>query len=108
MKEVDLEGETFEKEFYILSDDQQTARYILTPKLMERIMEYKQKLNKSISISFTKNRMYCTIPKYKNLFEAPRLTPIDYDSIEANYKPIKLYTDLVEDLDLNTRIWSKK
>lgn len=105
---VDVENSEFENHFYIISNNQVEARYILSTSLMQRILDYKKKINRPISLSFSENRMYCAIPKFVDLFEPPIFTPIDFDCIKKNYEPIKIYTDIVNDLNLNLRIWSKQ
>lgn len=105
---VKLEDPEFEKEFIVLGENQVESRYILTPSLMSRILDYKRKLNCELSFSFVENRLYCIIPNYKDLFE-PRLKAsfLNYDFILESYQPVLLYTSLIEDLNLNTFIWSK-
>lgn len=105
---VNLENPEFERNFIVLSGDQVEARYILTPSLMERILAYKAKTNKRLSISFIDNRLYCAVPNYANLFEVPFFKPIDFDWILRTLEPLILYTDIVEDLNLNLKIWSKQ
>ena len=107
-KKVKLEDIEFSKEFLVLSTNQVEARYILTTSLMQRLLDYKRKTRKSVSFSFVDNRLYCAIPNYINLFEPALFEPFDLDFIKRNYNPIKLYTDLVEDLNLNLRIWLKQ
>ena len=105
---VKLEDIEFNKYFFVLGSDQVEARYILTPSLMERILKYKNKAKKRISLSFVDNRLYCAIPNYTNLFEPALFEPFDFEFVKKNYTPLKLYTDIVDDLNLNTRIWSKQ
>ena len=105
---VKLEDVEFNKEFFVLSSDQVEARYILTPSLMLRIMNYRRKIKKGISFSFVDDRLYCAIPNYINLFEPALFEHFDFEFIKRNYLPLKLYTDLVEDLNLNNQIWSKQ
>ena len=75
---------------------------------MQKILEYKMKVKKEIAISFVGNRLYCAIPEFKDLFEPAFSKSFDLGFIRQNYDPIKLYTDLVEDLNLNLRIWSRQ
>lgn len=106
---VKLEDPDFEREFIVLSEDQVEARYILTPSFMQRTLEYKRKLKTELGFSFISNRLYCTIPNSKNLFEPALFESfMDFNFIMQSYEPIMLYTGLVEDLNLNLRIWSKQ
>lgn len=107
---VKLEDPEFEKNFVVYSTDQVEARYILSPALMQRILEFKTRTSARISLSFIDSHVYIAIPINKNLFEAPSL----FKSFD-NYKQLSEYNgyvqmcvNIVELLDLNTRIWSKE
>jgi hypothetical protein len=106
---VTLEDPEFEKEFIVLSEDQIESRYILTPSLMERILEYKKKLNIELAFSFIENKLYCSIPNTANLFEPTLFESFfDFNFMLKSYDPLILYTGIVKDLKLNMRIWSKR
>ena len=46
---------------------------------------------------------------FKNLFEARLFkSVVDYSYMEENLKFLTLLTEIVEDLNLNTRIWTKQ
>ena len=105
---IKLEDPVFEREFVVYGSDQIEARYILSTSLMQRIMQFKQKTGKRIHLSFIDSSLFVAIPYSKNLFE-PRL----FRSV-LNFRPIADYAEdlqlgigIVEDLNLNTRIWSK-
>lgn len=107
-KLVRLENPEFEKEFCVYGEDQVEARYILTPSLMERILAYRKKWDSRISLSFCDSKVYIAINMNKNLFETRLFKPLaDYDFIEENLRFLILITEIVEDLNLNTRIWTK-
>ena len=106
---IKLEDPEFEKEFCIYSDDQVEARYILSPSLMQRIVEFKQKWATKVYLSFRDSKVYVAIRMNKNLFETRLFKSIvDYHFIEENIRYLILLTGIVEDLNLNTRIWTKK
>ncbi len=105
---IKLEDPDFEKEFCVYGDDQVESRYILSTSLMRRILEFKKKWNTKIYLSFVDSKVYIAIKIKKNLFETRLFkTIIDYQFIEENVKDILLLISIVEDLNLNTRIWSK-
>ncbi|MBN2863130.1 MAG: DUF3137 domain-containing protein [Bacteroidales bacterium] len=108
-KLVRLENPEFEKEFCVYGDDQVEARYILTPSLMERILAYKRKWKSRISLSFCDSKVYIAVNMNKNLFETRIFKPVaDYSFMEENLRFLILLTEIVEDLNLNTRIWTKE
>ena len=106
---VKLEDPEFEKEFCVYSDDQVEARYILSPSLMKRIVDFKRKWNTKVYLSFRYSKVYIAIKMEKKLFETRLFKSIvDYNFIEENIRFLILLTGIVEDLNLNTRIWTKK
>lgn len=106
---IRLEDSRFEKEFCVYGDDQVEARYILTPSLMERILAFKKKWNTRIYLSFLESKVYIAISLSKNLFELRPFKPAaDYPFLEENLRFLVLLTEIVEDLNLNTRIWTKE
>lgn len=105
---VNLEDPEFEKEFVVYSTDQVEARYILTPSLMQRITSLKRKVNKPIMLSFKGNTLYMGVHHPHGFFslnESKNLTTSN--TIELFYEDISAAMDIVEDLNLNTKIWAQ-
>lgn len=105
---VKLENVEFEKAFAVYGTDQIESRYILSPKLMEDIMELKKKAPGAIRLSFRNSNVYIAITSFLNLFE-PRLfkTIVDFKHIQKYFEFLRMVLLIVEDLGLNTRIWTK-
>ena len=106
---VKLENPEFESEFAVYSGDQIESRYILSPSLMERILSFKKQTKKGIQLSFVESRLYVTVPYSKDLFE-PKLFGdiVNFDHIKDYHNDLSLVLDLVQTLNLNTRIWTKE
>lgn len=106
---VKMEDPDFEKQFVVYSNDQVEARYILSTSLMRRILDYKENTNKKIFLSFINNNVCVAISYHKNLFE-PRLfkSLFDFEVIKEYYEDMLLALMIVEELNLNTRIWGKQ
>ncbi len=106
---VKLEDPEFEKLFVVYSGDQIEARYILSTSLMSRIVEYRKKTGRKISISFKNSKMFVAIPYNKNILE-PNIfkTLLDFDTIQTYFDDLNMVMSIVDDLNLNTRIWSKR
>ena len=106
---IKLEDPEFEKEFCVYGNDQVESRYILSMSLMRRILEFKKKWDKKIYLSFVDSKVYIAISLNKNLFE-PKLfkSIVNYNFIEENTTYLLLLIGIVEDLNLNTRIWTKE
>ncbi|MBN1158215.1 MAG: DUF3137 domain-containing protein [Bacteroidales bacterium] len=106
---IRLEDPVFEKEFCVYGDDQIEARYILTPALMQRIVIFKRKWNTTVYLSFRDSKVTIAIRMNKNLFETRLFKSVaDYAFMEDNLRFLTLLTEIVEDLNLNTRIWTKE
>tara|TARA_Y100001970_G_C14218457_1_gene851088 strand:+ start:632 stop:1600 length:969 start_codon:yes stop_codon:yes gene_type:complete len=106
---VKLENPEFETEFVVYSGDQIESRYILSPSLMERILSFKKQTKKGIQLSFVDSRLYVTVPYGKDLFE-PKLFGdiVNFNHIKEYHNDLSLVIDLIETLNLNTRIWTKQ
>lgn len=106
---VKLEDPVFEKEFAVYSTDQVEARYILSPALMRRILEFKRKTGSTVYFSFCGGEVNIGISSRKNRFE-PKLfsTVLDIELAREFVSDLQLALGIVEDLNLNTRIWTKE
>lgn len=106
---VKLEDPEFEKLFAVYSDDPVESRYILSTSLMQRIVSFKKKSGRKVYLSFIKSNVYIAIWYRRDLFE-PRVfqTMLDFLPIEEYFRDLQLAIGIVDDLNLNTRIWSKQ
>ncbi|KLT64557.1 DUF3137 domain-containing protein [Pedobacter sp. BMA] len=106
---VQLENPDFSKTFVTYGSDQVEARYILTPSMMERILSLNNQSKYSISLSFVQSRMYIAFPLIRNYFEAPVFKSLlNPDALNDDSNAIRFMYDIVQELDLNTRIWGKR
>ncbi|MDM8568429.1 DUF3137 domain-containing protein [Thiotrichales bacterium HSG1] len=105
---VKLESPEFEQEFSVYSDNQITARYILSPSLMQRILKFKYQSHRTLYLSFVDGKLYIAISFSKLLFE-PRVfsTLLDYEIYRDYFTDMLFAKSIVEELNLNRRIWSK-
>lgn len=124
---VKLENPKFEKIFKVQAQSQQEARYILTPALMERLIQVNKKMTQAFMInpeikvigkynedecfipmyvSFIKNKMYIAVPSL-NIFpiNINEKYGVNRETIEDYIMFFNLFGDLVEDLRLNRDIW---
>lgn len=108
-KLVYMEDVEFEKLFAVFSTDQQEARYILSPSLMQKITALKNKFSNDMYLAFRKGSLYIGVSSTKDFF-APNLfgNIDDFETFEKHYQLIKTILDIAEELGLNTRIWTKE
>ena len=105
---VKLENIEFEEFFEVHSSNQIVARYILTPSFMEKIVEVRKKFNRSLRITFIDSCIYISIPMEDDIF-APHILGehLGFKQIEEYYTYLELLYNLVNELNLNIRIWTK-
>ena len=105
---VELENGSFNKNFVVYSNDQIEARYILTPVLMERINTLNEQCAYTISLSFINANMYIAFPLAKNYFEPPVFkTLLKPNLLDDDLSVLSFMYNIVHELHLNTRIWTK-
>jgi hypothetical protein len=104
-----LENVDFEKRYSVYSTDQQEARYILTPKMMELIIQAQNALP-NLRMSFHDKSVFVTIPGSKDRFEVGglfggKITP--EVACGELVEVVRLAERLVDTLELETRIWTR-
>jgi energy-coupling factor transporter transmembrane protein EcfT len=106
---IKLEDPEFEKMFVVYGQDQVEARYILSTSLMRRIIAFQQRARQNMRLSFSASKLYVAIPFEKALFE-PKIMEslLNPALVQEYYEDLKLVVDIVEELNLNTRIWTSK
>lgn len=102
-----LENRELMKAFLVCSTDQTEARYILTPALMERIMGLWRRYPGKLKISFTGSCILVARACPTNHYEAGLWRSLRR-CIERDLKAVRELTGLVEELNMNTRIWTKQ
>ena len=106
---IRMDDPEFEKAFVVYGTDQVEARYILTPALMQRILAVRKRSGSGLHIGFTQSIMCLAIPRSRDAFEAEKgRSLLDPETHRQNVEDLIFITGLVEDLNLNTRIWSKR
>lgn len=105
---VKMDDPEFKKHFVVYADDQVEARYILSPSLMQRILDFKTKIGKSVYLSFVSSEVFVAIPYSRNLLEPPILRSVlSFEKARNYFEDLRLICGIVADLNLNTRIWAK-
>ena len=104
-----LENVEFERLFVVRSPDPVEARYILTPAMQERFLELARTWSPKLRASFQDSLVILALPLDHDWFEGNINTPVT-DTAQFHNLVAQLYAcfSIVEDLDLNTRIWTKQ
>ena len=90
-EKVETENETFNSKFSVFAQDGHNAFYILTPKVLEDIIEFAEILNNNIYIVFIDKYMYIGCEQMRNPFNAVVDIPIEEQS-----KNIVKATDIIQ------------
>ncbi len=103
---IKLEDPEFDQMFRVYGDSQIESRYILSTNLMSRLVKFNQKAGRKVYLSFVDGFVYIAIPYRHNLFE-PRLfkTMMSFNPLKQYFQDLQLMIGIVEDLNLNRRIW---
>lgn len=104
-----MENVDFEKCFSVYCVDQQEARYLLTPKVMELLMEANAHLAGRLRACFLNNHLYVTIPQSKDRFDVGIFDrSVKPDTVVGDLtEVVGLAERLIDTLELETRIWSR-
>ena len=103
-----MDNMEFSNTFTTYCDNEIGARYILTPVLMEKILNLRKSLNTKCNFCFFNNKIYIYLNFNRDSFEK-----IDYhkpiigeNSIAEEYKKeIIQFIDIVKDLNLNSKVF---
>ena len=106
---VRLENPDFERLFDVYSTDDQEARYLLTPKLMELVLAANAAQSEgALRLAFLENSLYVAIPMTCNYFEASLTTTVTPESAVGDLAEVIAFAErLVDELQLETRLWSR-
>ncbi len=110
---IKMEDPEFERLFKVFSTDPIEARYILTPNLMARILEFQKRIQQPLRFSFIAERMYIAIPTAHNHLEPPSLFApagkmLQQETLAKYLRELEFILGVVDEMNLNTRIWTKR
>ena len=106
---VKMEDVEFEKLFVVYGSNQIESRYVLTPAMMRTMVDIKKRYKKDVYFSFVGSRVYVAISFSKDLFE-PRLfrSGVRFKDMEQMNEYFRIIQTIIQEMNLNTRIWTKK
>ena len=112
--EVLLPSSEFMDRFTVSATDEFTAHYLLSPATLERMLALKARFQQPIHMSFVRGALYLALPGVDLDFgDAPGLFhSVSEESVLGVVakcrQSLSFLDSLVEQLDLNTRIWTKQ
>jgi hypothetical protein len=104
---VKLENPEFERFFVVYGDDQIESRYVLSTSLVQRILNFRKRTSRDVYLSFVGSEVFVAVPYRRSLFEPRVFGKITgFKGIREYFSDLQLALGIVDDLDLNTRIWT--
>ncbi len=110
---IKMEDPEFERIFKVYSTDPIEARYILTPNMITRLIDFQKRTQAPIRVAFVASRVYVAIPTRHDHFEPPSLFAssqevVRPETLQQYFEELQFVVGIVDELNLNTRIWTKR
>lgn len=100
-EKVTLEDPEFEKKYKVFSTDQIQARYLLTPKFMQRMLDFSKRLgNNNLQLAFHDGKIFISLERVRNYFEGGNLQYHNPDYIRKNITDLTIVYYLIDQLNL--------
>lgn len=104
LKRVEFEDAYFNEEFTCYTDNEQEAFYLMTPRLMQHLLDYQEQYNCEIIIGFLNNKLHVAINDNTNAFEFRR-KEINQDTLNTIQAEIDVIKQIVDDLNLDNELY---
>lgn len=108
-QKIELENVEFNRHFIVQTTNEIEARYILSPVLMEQILNFVNNHPHPLVISFHDSYMFIAVYSSKNYFDdgIGKSMPNGEYNLQGIYNDLAIFFRIIEEFDLNTRIWNK-
>lgn len=104
---VKLESVVFNKKFRTFATSEHSAFYVLTPHLMEALLEFEKKNKGVIQFSFIDNLLYIAINNSRDTFELQMFRPLNEETFEEFKRDLLVIQEVITELKLNRNIFKK-
>ncbi|QVK21487.1 DUF3137 domain-containing protein [Mycoplasmatota bacterium] len=102
---IKLEGVEFNKTFKVYATDSHTAFYVLTPTIMEKLIEIENDYPGTFYLSFIEGKIYIALDNRRDNFEIGVFKKIDESLINEFENQLKIISDIIVDLRLNSKLF---
>lgn len=107
LQRIHLESKDFERHFKTKTSHEIEARYILSPNLMERLVKFRKKRRNPIDISFRNSYIAIALSSKKYFYDPSIIRRMKNGQVKDVYDDLTFFFSIIEELNLNTRIWGK-
>ncbi len=104
-KKIKMESITFNKTFSTYSTDDHTAFYILTPHLMEALLEMERTRRGDFYISFINGELFIALDNRRDNFEIPVFGKVDESIGDVFTNQFNIIKEIIDELRLNKNIF---
>lgn len=107
LEKIQLENPNFNNMFTVRASDMQLGYYLLTPQLVEKIMELKQSTNGNIIVCFKNGYLHIFINDGKDSFE-PNINNVNLmGDIQKFMQDFTLVSGTIDVLDINNSVYAQ-
>lgn len=105
-RKVELEDQAFNKAFRVFAQDEHEAFYILTPHIMEALLNLKAQIKSPLMLLFKGGKLHVAVNNGQDAFEGKIFGKFDLEADKARLlNDLKLITDFVDMLSLERNIF---
>lgn len=97
---VDLLNGSFEKYYSVYTTDINEASAIVTNEMMDRIMNFREQVNRDITLSFVGGICYVALPFDEPLFEASAFSTANKEDVQEYFFTVLLILSIINQLKL--------
>ena len=106
---IQLEDPEFEYQFKVYATDEIEARYVLSSSMMRRLLDMQTRFGEDVRIAFKDSSLILAVPHRKTFLEPSTSIPAtNPEQIRDMLTDLRFFLETIEELDLNTRIWTKE
>ena len=102
---IEIDSPAFTEHFIAYGWHSRSTKEILTPKLIQKTLDFKIGCNKHLLISLIDTRIFLAVKYYEKMFE-PKLKSsiMDFQCIQGYFEDLVFFMDVVEEVNSNTKI----
>lgn len=100
-KLVTMEDPAFEEHYAVYASDEVLARYVLTPAMMLRLTQLRERFGRDVMVSFIRNRFCCAVSSPDGFFALRSKAIRNGCFVEEIYDDITTAVDLTRELRLD-------
>ena len=93
--------DSFKEKFTVFASSPDEIPFVLTPSLMNRMVQLQKEVNDKICFSFNRSRMFTAIPGKSNMFEPSINTEIKEEDLLAWSKCLRFTLNVIEEFQMN-------